>query len=122
MKRNTTQATAFSKLKAGLEDAIAYHRGTRQLTVRDVELKPPAPMGAKEVLAVRARLRGSQAAFARILNVSPRTVQAWETNARARPMRRSSFSRSRRRTRRSSSARSTGRAVSPRADFDELLP
>ena len=82
MKRKTTKTTALSKLKAGLEDAIAYHRGTRQLTVRDVELKPPAPMGAKEVLAVRARLRGSQAAFARILNVSPRTVQAWETNAR----------------------------------------
>jgi putative transcriptional regulator len=82
MKRKTTKTTAFSKLKAGLEDAIAYHRGARQLTVRDVELKPPAPMGAKEVLAVRARLRVSQAAFARILNVSPRTVQAWETNAR----------------------------------------
>jgi putative transcriptional regulator len=82
MKRKTTKTAAFSKLKAGLEDAIAYHRGARQLTVRDVELKPPAPMGAKEVLAVRARLRVSQAAFARILNVSPRTVQAWETNAR----------------------------------------
>lgn len=46
MKRRTTKTSAFSKLKAGLEDAIAYHRGTRQLTVRDVELKPPAPMGA----------------------------------------------------------------------------
>jgi putative transcriptional regulator len=82
MKRKTTKASAFAKLKAGLEDAIAYHRGGRQLTVRDVQLKPPAPMGAKEVLEVRARLRVSQAAFARILNVSPRTVQAWETNAR----------------------------------------
>jgi putative transcriptional regulator len=39
-------------------------------------------MGAKEVLAVRTRMRVSQAAFARILNVSPRTVQAWETDAR----------------------------------------
>ncbi len=73
MKRKTTKASAFSKLKAGFEDAIAYHRGARQ---------PPTPMGAKEVLAVRAQLRVSQAAFARILNVSPRTVQAWETNAR----------------------------------------
>jgi putative transcriptional regulator len=82
MKRKTTKATAFSKIKAGLEDAIAYHRGARQLTVRDVELKPPPAMGAKDVLAVRARLRVSQAAFARILNVSPRTVQAWETSAR----------------------------------------
>ena len=36
MKRKTTKASAFAKLKAGLEDAIAYHRGARQLTVRDV--------------------------------------------------------------------------------------
>ncbi len=64
MKRKTTKATAFSKLKAGLEDATAYHPGTRQLTVRDAELKPPAPMGAKEVLAVRAQLRVSQAGWA----------------------------------------------------------
>ncbi len=83
MKRKTGKSSAFAKLKAGLEDAIAYHSGrATQLTVRDVELKPPPPMGAKEVLAVRAQLRVSQAAFARILNVSPRTVQAWETNAR----------------------------------------
>ena len=83
MKRKTGKAASgFAKLKAGLEDAIAYHRGAKQLTVRDIELKPPPPMGAKEVLALRALLRVSQAAFALILNVSPRTVQAWETNAR----------------------------------------
>jgi putative transcriptional regulator len=83
MKRKAGKASvAFAKVMAGLEDALAYHHGRRKLTVRDVELKPPAPMGAKEVIAVRARLRVSQAAFARILNVSPRTVQAWETSAR----------------------------------------
>lgn len=82
MRRNTTRKSAFAKLKAGLEDAIAYHRGDRQLTVRDVALEPPAPMGAREVATVRAQLRVSQAAFARILNVSPRTVQAWESSAR----------------------------------------
>ena len=80
--KTKARSSAFSKVKAGLEDAIAFHRGTRLLTVRDVELAPPHPMGAKEVIAVKARLRVSQAAFARILNVSPRTVQAWETSAR----------------------------------------
>lgn len=82
MKKKAKTTAAFSKIRAGLEDAIAFHAEGRQLTVRDVELKPPAPMGATEVLAVRRRMRVSQAAFARILNVSPRTVQAWETNAR----------------------------------------
>jgi putative transcriptional regulator len=80
MKKRKTLVLA--KLEAGLEDAIAYHRGARQLTVRDVELKPLHPMSAKDVLAVRVRFRASQAAFARILNVSPRTVQAWESNVR----------------------------------------
>lgn len=79
MKR---KGSAFAKVRVSLDDAIAYHRGGRQLTVRDVELRPPAPMSAKEVRAVRTYLRVSQAAFARILNVSSRTVQAWETSAR----------------------------------------
>jgi putative transcriptional regulator len=82
MKQKKAGMSAFAKLKAGLEDAIAYHRADRQLTVRDVELKPPPAMGAKEVVALRVQLRVSQAAFARILNVSPKTVQAWETSAR----------------------------------------
>ena len=47
MKRKTGKSSAFAKLKAGLEDAIAFHRGAKQLTVRDVELKPPPPMGQR---------------------------------------------------------------------------
>jgi putative transcriptional regulator len=82
--KRKTKASAFSKLKAGLEDAIALHAGERQLTVREVELKPPPPMGAKEVLAVRRRMRVSQAAFARILNVSPRSTDASFQGARSR--------------------------------------
>ena len=82
MKRKTARSQAFSKLLAGLEDARAYHRGMARLTVRDVALKPPAPMSAHSVRAVRLRMRLSQAAFARVLNVSPRTVQAWEANTR----------------------------------------
>ena len=76
-------SAAFEKLSAGLEDAIDHHRGARVLTVRDVALqRPPPRLGAKGVVRVRARLKVSQAAFARLLNVSPRTVQAWEASAR----------------------------------------
>jgi hypothetical protein len=47
MKRKTTRASsAFTKLKAGLEDAIAHHRGSRQLTVRNVEAPAAAPSSA----------------------------------------------------------------------------
>jgi DNA-binding transcriptional regulator YiaG len=74
MKRKP-KASAFAKIEAGLKDAILFHAGEREFTVREVELRPRRAMGAKEVLAVRRRMRVSQAAFARILNVSPRTVQ-----------------------------------------------
>jgi len=82
MKKAHRPNRPFSKLRAGLEDAIAYRKGARKLTVREVDVEPPAPMRARDVVAVRSRLRVSQAAFARILNVSPRTIQAWETSAR----------------------------------------
>ncbi len=75
--------TAFQKIAAGLQDAIAFHRGQRVLTVREVEVRPPSKLGAKDVALLRRRLRVSQAALARLLNVSPRTVQAWERNARS---------------------------------------
>ncbi len=83
MRSKKTGSRAFAKLKAGLEDAIAYHRGRRVLTVRDLNLpKPPKPLAPEQVAAVRRALHLSQAAFARVLNVSARTVQAWEIGAR----------------------------------------
>jgi putative transcriptional regulator len=80
--RNRKSASAFEKLQVGLQDAIDHHRGKRTLTIRDVQLAEPAPMRSKEIVALRSRLRASQAVFARLLNVSPRTVQAWESDAR----------------------------------------
>ena len=34
MKRKATKTSAFSKLKAGLEDAIAYHQGARHAALK----------------------------------------------------------------------------------------
>ena len=81
---------ADERILGGLRDALAYHRGELKgvverdvLSVRDVAcLKPPARMVARDVAALRTSMGVSQAAFARILNVSPRTVQAWEANTR----------------------------------------
>jgi putative transcriptional regulator len=81
--KHRKNASAFEKIQSGLKDAIDYHRGKRVLTVRDVHLAQPAPMRSKEIVALRSRLKVSQAAFARLLNVSPRTVQAWESNVRS---------------------------------------
>jgi hypothetical protein len=55
MKRKVTKSSGFAKLKAGLQDAIAYHRGNVLLTVRDVEMSPPPPMRGFASLRQRSR-------------------------------------------------------------------
>ena len=91
MKRNETKeapvSSAFAKLCAGLEDAIAYHRGDRKRTVREVHVPEPEPLGARDIVKLRETLRVSQAALARLLNVSARTVQAWERGTLSSPKR-----------------------------------
>jgi hypothetical protein len=62
--------------------------GLLGVSSRERSLLVPEELALEELAWERSavdlheRSLGSQAAFARILNVSPRTVQAWETNAR----------------------------------------
>jgi hypothetical protein len=44
------RSEAFKRVLSGLQDALAYERGERRdLTIRDVEIAPPAPMGPPEL-------------------------------------------------------------------------
>ena len=54
---NPKKVSAFDKLREGLEDAIAYQRGQRKLTAREVELRPLPKLGARDVAKVRAHPR-----------------------------------------------------------------
>lgn len=73
----------FDDLKEGLEEAIAYEEGKITLRSRLVEIpSPPAIYTAKDIQKIRARHRYSQSIFAKILNVSPKTVQSWESGER----------------------------------------
>ena len=58
MKKRSSRkkVSAFAKLSAGIEDAIAYHRGERTLTAREVSFRPLPKLGARDVAKVRARL------------------------------------------------------------------
>jgi putative transcriptional regulator len=88
MKRTAKEAEAM--ILAGLKEAVAIHRGeakpvrerTRTTTARDAHVTPPPPFDAKRVVAVRTSLDVSQPVFAKVLNVSPKLVQAWEQGAR----------------------------------------
>jgi putative transcriptional regulator len=71
----------FERLKSGLEEGIAHARGG--LTLKTVEV-PEAPPETDAVTlgALRESAGMSQAVFARVLFVSPKTVQSWEQGAR----------------------------------------
>ena len=69
----------FEGIRGALEEGVAALRAGKKLTRRHVVLPdPPAAMGGEEVLALRRRINVSQHVFARLLNVAPQTVQAWE--------------------------------------------
>jgi putative transcriptional regulator len=76
---------AFAELKESLEQALAYERGARAgYHVTHVSIPvPPKSMSGSEIKRLRKRLNYSQVAFAQVLNVSTKTVQAWEQGVRA---------------------------------------
>lgn len=73
----------FDDIKEGLEEAIAYEEGKITLRSRHVEIpNPPTVYTAKDIQKIRTRHRYSQGIFAKILNVSPKTIQSWESGER----------------------------------------
>ncbi len=69
------------RLKSGLTEAVPFAKG--ELTLRTVEVPvPPPEIAAKEVTSLRVKIGMSQAVFARVLNVSTKTVQSWEQGER----------------------------------------
>ncbi len=71
----------FDDLKLSLEEAIDYERSKTTLKSRYVELpEPPTNYTAMDIKRIRGHY--SQGIFARVLNVSPKTVQSWESGER----------------------------------------
>jgi putative transcriptional regulator len=65
----------FAELLENVHEAKAIMRGEKK-PARVTRLEPESPR------AVRARLRLSQAQFARLLGISPGTLQNWEQGRR----------------------------------------
>jgi len=82
-KANYMTDEAFAELKAAMEDALAFERGERRdLKITRIRVQPPKAMSARDIVQIRRRLNCSQTVFAMMLNISPKTVQAWEQGAR----------------------------------------
>ncbi len=67
-----------------MDDALAFERGeARRLQVTQIRApRRPKAMSAKEIARIREKLNCSQAVFAMMLNISTKTVQAWEQGSR----------------------------------------
>jgi putative transcriptional regulator len=79
---NHDKSSFFESLKAGLEECIEHVRGERALRTISIPRKPPE-VDAATVTAIRAKAKMSQAIFARLLNVSTKTIQSWEQGVRS---------------------------------------
>ena len=79
-KTNYMNDEAFADLKEAMEGALAFERGARRdLKVTRIQApRPPKAMSPKDIARIREKLNCSQAVFAMMLNISPKTVQAWE--------------------------------------------
>lgn len=83
-KTNYMTEEAFAELKEAMDDALAFERGNRrELKVTRIQApRPPKAMSPRDIARIRQRLNCSQAVFAMMLNISPKTIQAWEQGAR----------------------------------------
>lgn len=74
----------FKGLKQGLQDIIDYQDGKLDLRTEFIEIpEPPNEYKAKDIKKIREQHKYSQGIFARILNVSTKTVQSWEPGRRS---------------------------------------
>lgn len=70
----------YDSIIKGLNEAIAYEKGQLRGVKRHVVKIAPLPnYKAREIKRIRLNLNLSQAAFANIIGVSPKTVEAWES-------------------------------------------
>ncbi len=73
----------FELLKEGLGDIIDHQKGKKRLRTRIFDVpQPAAPLSAEDVKRIRKSLNYPQSLFAKFLNVSPRTIEAWESGIR----------------------------------------
>lgn len=81
MKHTPKHPTMFEQLKIGLDECLAFTRG--EIALRTTVVPNGAPqISLHEIARLRESLDMSQTVFARVLNVSVRTVRNWEQGER----------------------------------------
>ncbi len=62
----------------GLNEAIAYNKGTLKARTNTITIEPVPDFAATEIKSIRNELGMTQVLFAGFMGVSPKTVEAWE--------------------------------------------
>lgn len=70
--------SVFNQIKAGLEEAIDYERGTLEAKTTKLSVEPVAHYDPAEIKSIRKNTGFTQAVFAQYMGVSVKTVEAWE--------------------------------------------
>ena len=77
--------SVFNKIRAGLEEAIAYERGELHATEKKMSVSPVGRYNPHEIKNIRLQSGMTQAVFAEFMGVSVKTVEGWEAG-RNRPV------------------------------------
>ena len=68
----------FDDLKLGLEEAIAYEKGSGPAKIAQYEIIPVKEYSNEEIRTLRMNAGMTQVIFAAFMGVSKKTVEAWE--------------------------------------------
>lgn len=71
-------SSLFEDLKEGLEQAIAFEKGTGKAKTKTYMILPVKEYTNKEIREIRMKAGMTQSVFASYMGVSKKTVEAWE--------------------------------------------
>lgn len=68
----------YKSIITGLNEAVGYEKGKVRARTAKCTVNPAPEFNAQEIKSVRNSLQMTQAAFAAVMSVSTKTVEAWE--------------------------------------------
>ena len=80
MEKNMT-SKLYEGIMNGLNDSHEFvlHKNKLDLKTSAIEIEEPPMLKANKIHQIREKLNFSQAAFAKVIGVSKKTIEAWES-------------------------------------------